>query len=274
MYCSKCGVQNPDDAEFCSGCGSQLGTGVMKNTSGQGKSAVIPAEIKKWNWGAFLLSWIWGLGNKVYIALLCLIPYVGIVMVFVLGAKGSKWAWQNKRWESIEHFQRVQKIWVWCGLGLVVVPIIGIILGIAIPRFLGARTRARVTRAFADVRSIGDVLEMYYIDYNEYPQNLDVLTPDYLTSIPDDPFAPAGTSYRYFVDSTQTAWLLISNGPDEEVDVPGEATIDWSWSKSVAGQLGGPYYGTLSGYGFSSGDSGWSTAENTRKKGDIGRGGP
>jgi ribosomal protein L40E len=26
---SKCGVQNPDDAKFCSGCGSQLGTGVV-----------------------------------------------------------------------------------------------------------------------------------------------------------------------------------------------------------------------------------------------------
>jgi len=137
MYCSKCGVQNPDDAKLCSGCGSQLGTEVMKNTSGQGESAVIPAEIKKWNWGAFLLSWIWGLGNKVYIALLCLIPCVGIVMAFVLGAKGSKWAWQNQRWESIEHFQRVQKIWAWCGLGLVVVSIIGIILGIAIPLILG-----------------------------------------------------------------------------------------------------------------------------------------
>jgi len=162
MYCSKCGVQNPDDAKFCSGCGSQLGTGVMKNTSGQGKSAVIPAEIKKWNWGAFLLSWIWGLGNKTYIALLWfIIPLFSIV----LGIKGSKWAWQNKRWESIEHFQRVQKIWAWCGLGLVVVSIIGIILGIATPRFLGARTKARVTRAFADVRSIGSALEMYYTDY-------------------------------------------------------------------------------------------------------------
>ena len=29
MYCSKCGVQNPDDAKFCSGCGSQLGTGLV-----------------------------------------------------------------------------------------------------------------------------------------------------------------------------------------------------------------------------------------------------
>lgn len=28
MYCPKCGVKNPDDARFCSGCGSQLGAEV------------------------------------------------------------------------------------------------------------------------------------------------------------------------------------------------------------------------------------------------------
>ena len=96
----------------------------MENTSGQGKSAVVPAEIKKWNWGAFLMNWIWGLGNNTYIALLAFIPLVGIVMVFILGAKGSKWAWQNKRWDSIEHFQRVQKKWAWWGVGITLVIIV------------------------------------------------------------------------------------------------------------------------------------------------------
>jgi hypothetical protein len=90
----------------------------MENTSGQGKSAVVPAEIKKWNWGAFFLNWIWGLGNNTYIALLCFIPLVNIVMIFVLGAKGNEWAWQNKRWDSIEHFQSVQKKWTYWGVGL------------------------------------------------------------------------------------------------------------------------------------------------------------
>ncbi|MCK5641018.1 MAG: hypothetical protein KAJ19_09485, partial [Gammaproteobacteria bacterium] len=61
----------------------------MENTSGQGELAEIPPEISGWNWGAFLLSWIWGIGNSVWIALLCLIPCVGFVMAFVLGAKGN-----------------------------------------------------------------------------------------------------------------------------------------------------------------------------------------
>jgi hypothetical protein len=39
----------------------------------------IPAEINRWNWGAFLLNWIWGIGNQTYIALLALIPGFGFI---------------------------------------------------------------------------------------------------------------------------------------------------------------------------------------------------
>jgi hypothetical protein len=74
----------------------------------------IPPEIDRWNWGAFLLNWIWGVGNNTFIALLTLIPLVGLVMPFVLGAKGSRWAWRNGRWNSVEHFKRVQRLWaIW-----------------------------------------------------------------------------------------------------------------------------------------------------------------
>ena len=34
----------------------------------------IPPELDRWNWGAFLLNWIWGVGNNTYIALLTLVP--------------------------------------------------------------------------------------------------------------------------------------------------------------------------------------------------------
>ena len=77
----------------------------------------IPAEIDRWNWGAFLLNWIWGIGNNTFIALLTFVPIVGLVMPFVLGAKGSGWAWRNGRWDSIEHFQRVQRAWaIWAAV--------------------------------------------------------------------------------------------------------------------------------------------------------------
>src|SRR5262245_46885840 len=76
----------------------------------------IPAEIDRWNWGAFFLNWIWGIGNNTYVALLALIPFFGFIMLFVLGAKGSAWAWRNGRWDSVEHFKRVQRRWAIWGL--------------------------------------------------------------------------------------------------------------------------------------------------------------
>ena len=83
----------------------------MENSSGQGAAAIVPVEIEKWNWGAFLLKWIWGVGNNTLISLLVFVPFVNIAMPFVLGAKGSSWAWKNKKWESVEHFKATQRSW-------------------------------------------------------------------------------------------------------------------------------------------------------------------
>ena len=84
------------------------------NTSGHGVAAEVPTDLRRWNWGAFLLNWIWGLGNNTYIALLMFVPVVNFVMPFVLGAKGSAWAWRNKHWESVEQFKHVQRLWtIW-----------------------------------------------------------------------------------------------------------------------------------------------------------------
>lgn len=88
----------------------------MENTSGQGRSAAVPAEIDCWNWGAFLLNWIWGIGNNTFIALLMFVPLVNVVMAFVLGAKGSAWAWRNKRWDSVDQFRTVQRKWALWGV--------------------------------------------------------------------------------------------------------------------------------------------------------------
>ncbi|MCV3240880.1 cytochrome c oxidase assembly factor 1 family protein [Mesorhizobium sp. ZC-5] len=78
--------------------------------------AEIPADLDRWNWGAFLLNWIWGIGNSVFIALLMFVPLVNIVMIFVLGARGSRWAWRNRAWRDAEHFRSVQRKWAIAGI--------------------------------------------------------------------------------------------------------------------------------------------------------------
>lgn len=99
----------------------------MQNLSGQGAAPAVPQEIKGWNWGAFLLNWIWSIGNQTWIGLLALIPYAGFVMAIVLGVKGNEWAWQNRQWASIQQFKTVQRIWAYWGLALL---ILGVMIGI------------------------------------------------------------------------------------------------------------------------------------------------
>jgi len=136
--CPKCGLQVAFGTGFCGNCGNQLNWPAQQqqrnyqqqtpqgswevsqeqNTSGRGNQAIFPNEIKHWNWGAFLLTWIWGIVNNTWISLLCLIPGVWLVMCFILGAKGNEWAWQNKRWDSINHFQKTQRTWAHWGIGI------------------------------------------------------------------------------------------------------------------------------------------------------------
>ena len=91
-----------------------------ENTSGMGKDSIVPEEVRKWNWGAFFLNWIWGIGNSVWISLLMFIPPLFLIMPFVLGAKGSEWAWRKRTWRSVEEFKRTQKLWARWGIGLIV----------------------------------------------------------------------------------------------------------------------------------------------------------
>jgi hypothetical protein len=88
-----------------------------ENTSGT-PGAAAPPEILGWNWGAFLLTPLWSIAHSVWIGLLCFIPYVGAVMPFVMGSKGSEWAWQNRRFESVQEFRDVQRAWMWWGAGI------------------------------------------------------------------------------------------------------------------------------------------------------------
>ncbi|MCK5306357.1 MAG: hypothetical protein KAJ66_04420 [Candidatus Omnitrophica bacterium] len=112
----------------------------MENTSGQGESAIVPAEIKGWNWGAFLLSWIWAIGNNTWIGLLALIPYAGFVMAIILGIKGKEWAWKNKKWESVDHFQRVQKKWAYWGVAICLFFfVVGLLASIIVPILVNMR---------------------------------------------------------------------------------------------------------------------------------------
>ena len=58
-------------------------------------------------------------------------------MAFYLGFKGREMAWRNKRWDSIDEFNRVQKKWSKWGVILVVgIMSIGILAAVMLPAYV------------------------------------------------------------------------------------------------------------------------------------------
>lgn len=91
-----------------------------------GKST--PQEVKGWNWGAFMYNIFWGLGNKTYLPLLCLIPIFNIIWIFVVGFKGNEWAWQKGNYRDVATFKAVQETWNRAGLWQFILMIAGVVL--------------------------------------------------------------------------------------------------------------------------------------------------
>lgn len=82
-----------------------------------------PQELDGWNWGAFLLNWMWAIGNSVWIGLLMFVPFVNMVMPFYLGAKGNQLAWEHRKFASVQQFKDVQNAWKSWGFILIIVQI-------------------------------------------------------------------------------------------------------------------------------------------------------
>lgn len=71
---------------------------------------------------------------------------------------------------------------------LIVVAIIAILAAIAVPNFLEAQTRSKITRAKADQRTVATGLESYAVDNNHYPPQYEmgsrIFATDALLSLP------------------------------------------------------------------------------------------
>ncbi len=52
---------------------------------------------------------------------------------------------------------------------LIVVAIIAILAAIAVPNFLEAQVRSKVSRVKSDMRTLATGIEAYYVDYNHAP---------------------------------------------------------------------------------------------------------
>ncbi len=80
---------------------------------------------------------------------------------------------------------------------LIVVAIIGILAAIALPNFLNAQVRAKVSRSLSDFRSLSTAFETYHLDYNNYPPILNLI-PGFFGSTPSHAFIPLTTPVAYY----------------------------------------------------------------------------
>ena len=97
---------------------------------------------------------------------------------------------------------------------LIVMAVIAVLIGIAIPSFRGMQNEAKRAKAQGDMRVIKLAIEAYNAKYNAYPAALATLESEatVVQKLPTDPF---GTSYGYAVDASPANYYAVwSVGPD------------------------------------------------------------
>jgi len=90
---------------------------------------------------------------------------------------------------------------------LIVVAIIGILAAIAVPNFLEAQTRAKISRVKADFRTIATAVETYRVDHNTYPPQGPRTNQDW-PYLRDNTRVYGGDSPGHARDNPPIAWHL------------------------------------------------------------------
>lgn len=94
---------------------------------------------------------------------------------------------------------------------LVVVAIIAVLAAIAVPNFLEAQARSKVSRELNDMRSIAVGLESYQIDHGVYPPHGEILNGNTNPSDPIFPASKAGLGTIEFVSPLLTTPIAYLN---------------------------------------------------------------
>ena len=151
---------------------------------------------------------------------------------------------------------------------LIVVAIIAILAAIAVPNFLEAQTRSKISRCLADMRTLATGIEAYSVDYNACPPSglpnnipwpyardgngwiwshtarlAPLTTPvSYLTSVPNDPFArfPEFQNFKEFAvyEYDEDYWIPwaqrvnISPIAPSEFPTPNAGYVVWGSGKA------------------------------------------
>lgn len=80
---------------------------------------------------------------------------------------------------------------------LVVLAAIGLLLAVALPRYVQHVDSAREVTLKHNLRALREAIDMYYADRGRYPESLqELVVARYLREVPDDPIAKRGDRWR------------------------------------------------------------------------------
>jgi type IV pilus assembly protein PilA len=96
---------------------------------------------------------------------------------------------------------------------LVVLIIIGVLLAIAVPSYLGFKDRAQKRAAASDVRSAVPTAEAYYADNNSYASMSKTALQSIDSGISGDIQTVTGTATTYCISAQVGSWWAHINGP-------------------------------------------------------------
>jgi general secretion pathway protein G len=104
---------------------------------------------------------------------------------------------------------------------LIVIAVIAILVGIALPRFKGMKDEGNYAKAKGELRSLQTACESYRIHNAGYPADLTTATlsaavPQILATAPTDPFNP-GNDYQYILNSPY--YVIFSVGPNGAANI-------------------------------------------------------
>jgi len=95
---------------------------------------------------------------------------------------------------------------------MIVIIILAVLTGIAIPSYMALRNRAREAATESEMKNIATALELYMADNEEYPATLAIT--DYMNPVPaNDSW---GNTYVYACASPYSTYTLTSYGVDGE----------------------------------------------------------
>lgn len=86
--------------------------------------------LTKWNWGAFMMSILFGFGNKAYLTLLCFVPFLNMVWIFISGFKGEEWSWNSGCYDEQKSFRAAMDSWNRAGFVSFIIALIAIVFSI------------------------------------------------------------------------------------------------------------------------------------------------